>query len=166
MRLPQHWCGRWFMECFTTHEHLQDRCSLSALHLPAPSCQQMVHGVFALMNICQIAVLSTLRLLQHWSCRQMVHGVFALMNICLIAVLFALRLLQRKSCQQMVHGVCTHEHLPDRCFFLCACYCRSCQQMVHGVFAFSTSDTSAVLSSALATAHRSCRQMVHGCLHS
>jgi hypothetical protein len=32
-----------------THEHLTDRCS-QALHSPVP-CQQMVHGVFALMNI-------------------------------------------------------------------------------------------------------------------
>jgi hypothetical protein len=46
---------------------------------------------------------------------QMVHGVFALMNICLIADLFAMRLPQRQSCQQMVRSVCTHEHLPDRC---------------------------------------------------
>jgi hypothetical protein len=32
-----------------THEHLTDRCSFSAL--ATASCQQMVHGVFALMNI-------------------------------------------------------------------------------------------------------------------
>jgi bacteriorhodopsin len=39
----------------------------------------MVHGVFALMNICLI-VFSHVRL-QRQSCQQMVHGVFALMNI-------------------------------------------------------------------------------------
>jgi hypothetical protein len=33
-----------------THEHLPDRCSL-CYALATASCQQMVHGVFALMNI-------------------------------------------------------------------------------------------------------------------
>jgi hypothetical protein len=121
----------------------------------------MVHGVFALMNICLIAVLSTLRLPQHWSCRQMVHGVFALMNICLIVDLFAMRLLQcnhvsRWFMEFALMNICQIVFLSLRLLQ------QSCQQMVHGVFAFSTSDTSLFSRSALATAHRSCQQMVHG----
>jgi hypothetical protein len=93
----------------------------------------MVHGVFALMNICLIVALSVLHpapapvmsadgswsvcthehliavlcsaLAIQQSCQQMVHGVLHSMNICQIVVLF-LRLLQRHSRrQQMVHGV-------------------------------------------------------------
>jgi hypothetical protein len=40
----------------------------------------MVHGVFALEHLPD-AVLFALRLLQRRQCQQMVHGVFALMNI-------------------------------------------------------------------------------------
>jgi hypothetical protein len=65
-----------------THAHLPDCCSLALRLLQRQSCQQMVHGVFALMNIYLTAVLFALRLLpQRQSCQQMVHGVFALMNI-------------------------------------------------------------------------------------
>jgi hypothetical protein len=90
-----------------THEHLHTSLFSfdSAL---AKSCQQMVHGVFALMNICYITLSalasakqvsdgswsvcthehlkhrcsSAMRLPVKISCQQMVHGVFALMNIC------------------------------------------------------------------------------------
>jgi hypothetical protein len=47
-----------------THEHRQILLFSALRLLLRQSCQQMVHGVFALMNICQIAVLSMLRLLQ------------------------------------------------------------------------------------------------------
>jgi hypothetical protein len=120
----------------------------------------MVHGVFALMNICQIDVLSALRL-QRQSCQQMVHGVFALMNICQILVLFALRAtalvmsadgswvfayehLPRLAVLSLalaaVHvgrwfmGVCTHEHICRSIVLSVRLPQRqSCQQMVHGV---------------------------------
>jgi hypothetical protein len=78
----------------------------ACIRYSAKSCQQMVHGVFthehltiavlcllrysaslvsrwfmefALMNICQIAVLQVCA--PREPCQQMVHGVFALMNI-------------------------------------------------------------------------------------
>jgi hypothetical protein len=43
--------SRWFMSV-CTHEHLTHRCLFDsrACH-SSQSCQQMVHGVFALMNI-------------------------------------------------------------------------------------------------------------------
>jgi hypothetical protein len=66
------------MEFAKRHQSDRDRC-LQACIATALSCQQMVHGVFALMNICHDRY-SVLALLQR--CRQqMVHAVFALMNI-------------------------------------------------------------------------------------
>jgi hypothetical protein len=92
------------MECLY-HEHLTDRCSLLCA-CQRYSCQQMVHGVFALMNICQtlFSLLCAFVTAPVIKSADGVHGVFVLMNICQTAVLFALRLL-RQSCQQMVHGV-------------------------------------------------------------
>jgi hypothetical protein len=63
------------------HEHLPTSAVLFALRLLAPVMSADGSWVFALMNIYQTAVLFALRLLQRQSCRQMVHGVFALMNI-------------------------------------------------------------------------------------
>jgi hypothetical protein len=54
-----------------THEHLTDCCLLLCL-LQRQSCQQMVHGVFALMNICLTRVL-LLCASQRKSCQQMVQ---------------------------------------------------------------------------------------------
>jgi hypothetical protein len=67
-----------------THEHLTDRCSALRL-LQRQSCQQMVHGVFALMNICR-SLFSALR--------------------------FATALVMSADGSW---SVCTHEHLTDRC---------------------------------------------------
>jgi hypothetical protein len=152
----------------------------------------MVHGVFALMNICLtlfslLCASATAPVMSadgSWSafthehlpdrcsllcaCYSTNHVSRWFMEVCrtshLTAVLFALRFLQRQSCQQMVHGVCTHEHL-DAVLFALRRASQSCQQMVHGVFALMNICQIVVLCSALASAI-SCQQMVHECLHS
>jgi TRAP-type mannitol/chloroaromatic compound transport system permease small subunit len=48
-----------------THEHLAVSLFFSTLRLLQCHVMQIVDGVFALMNICQIAVLLYLRLPQH-----------------------------------------------------------------------------------------------------
>jgi hypothetical protein len=146
-----------------THEHLTIR-SLRYACYSATSCQQMVHGVFALMNICQIVVFSMRLLLL--SCQQMVHGVFALMNICQIVVLcYALATAPVMSADGS--SVCT-EHLIHRCSLdSCACHSTSsCRQMVHGVFALMNICLIADLRYALAASVQIISRWFMECLHS
>jgi hypothetical protein len=73
-------------------------------------------------DLCLIVVLA-MRLLHCQSCQQMVHGVFATMNICHIAVPLDSALVQRYShvSADGSWSVCTHEHLTSL-FSLCACH--------------------------------------------
>jgi hypothetical protein len=64
-----------------THEHLPDAVLFALRLLQRQSCQQMVHGVFALMNICLTLFSCSALATAPVMCQQMVHGVFALMNI-------------------------------------------------------------------------------------
>jgi hypothetical protein len=66
---------------FCTHEHLlKHRCfRLLRFATASQSSQQMVHGVCTHEHL--LIAASSMRLLQRQSCQQMVHEVFALMNI-------------------------------------------------------------------------------------
>jgi hypothetical protein len=67
-----------------THEHLPDRFPLLCYAL-ATALIMSADGLCIHEHL-MIAVLSALLLATALSCQQMVHGVFALMNICQIAV--------------------------------------------------------------------------------
>jgi hypothetical protein len=99
----------------------------------------------------------------------MVHGVFALMNICLIADLrYALQASVQIMSADGSWSVCTHEHLPHRFLLLCACYSAShVSRWFMEVFALMNIWTDRCsLDSALATALVAVGRWFMECLHS